>query len=103
VPEVRPPAPLAEALRALPDGAALVALHGEAAAPLAALPLLGAPALALVVGPEGGLTDEERAALRAAGALEGRLGPRTLRAETAAIAGLAVLQAIAGDLAAGGG
>ena len=54
--------------------------------------------MALVVGPEGGLTEAELAACEAAGAVRGALGPRTLRAETAAIAGVAVLQAVAGDL-----
>jgi 16S rRNA (uracil1498-N3)-methyltransferase len=51
-----------------------------------------------VVGPEGGLTPEELQACRAAGALHATLGPRTLRAETAAIAVVALLQALVGDL-----
>lgn len=45
----------------------------------------------LLVGPEGGLTAQEVAACRAAGLVEASLGPRTLRFETAAIAGLALL------------
>jgi 16S rRNA (uracil1498-N3)-methyltransferase len=64
---------------------------------LSGLGLEPAPGVALVVGPEGGLTDRELAACQGAGALLGSLGPRTLRAETAAIAGVAVLQAVAGD------
>ena len=55
--------------------------------------------MALVVGPEGGLTDRELEACHQAGALRAWLGPRTLRAETAAIAAVAMLQAVAGDAA----
>ncbi len=99
VPEVSPPVTLAAALAAVPPGFRLLVLHGEGGTPLAALPLLGAPGLAAVVGPEGGLTPEELAACQAAGAARATLGPRTLRAETAAIAAVAVLQAVAGDLA----
>ena len=98
VPEVMAPVGLAEALVAVPAGHRLVVLHGLGGAPLSALGLDGAPGVALVVGPEGGLTTSELAACEAAGAVRGALGPRTLRAETAAIAGLAVLQAVAGDL-----
>jgi 16S rRNA (uracil1498-N3)-methyltransferase len=55
------------------------------------------PAL-LLTGPEGGFTDEERAAIRAAsGSIAISLGPRILRAETAALAALATYMALAGD------
>jgi len=98
VPEVAAPAPLEAALAAVPPGFRLVVLHGEGGAPLAALPLEGAPGLALVVGPEGGLTAEELRTCDAAGALRATLGPRTLRAETAAIVAVALAQAAVGDL-----
>jgi len=98
VPEVAAPASLAAALAAVPEGFRLLALHGEGGRPLAALGLEGAPGLAAVVGPEGGLTAEELAACRQAGALAASLGPRTLRAETAAIAVVALLQGLVGDL-----
>jgi 16S rRNA (uracil1498-N3)-methyltransferase len=50
------------------------------------------------VGPEGGLTAAELGALDRAGAARASLGPRTLRAETAAIAAVALLQARYGDM-----
>ena len=46
----------------------------------------------LLVGPEGGFTDEEREEIAAGGFRAVALGPRTLRAETAAVAALAVVQ-----------
>jgi 16S rRNA (uracil1498-N3)-methyltransferase len=98
VPVVEAPVALAAALAAVPAGHRLVVLHGPGGAPLGTLGLEEAPGVALVVGPEGGLTEGELKACEAAGARRGSLGPRTLRAETAAIAGLAVLQAVAGDL-----
>lgn len=53
---------------------------------------------ALLVGPEGGFTDEERAAIRACpAAVPVSLGPRILRAETAAIAATACWMALGGD------
>lgn len=52
----------------------------------------------LLIGPEGGLSNTERDAALAAGFRALRLGPRTLRTETAAIAALAALQLLAGDL-----
>ena len=53
---------------------------------------------ALLIGPEGGLDDAERAAIRAHPASVAiSLGPRILRGETAAIAGMAVWMAEAGD------
>jgi 16S rRNA (uracil1498-N3)-methyltransferase len=53
---------------------------------------------ALLVGPEGGLTDAERARAARAGYEACSLGRRVLRTETAALAALAVLQAVHGDL-----
>lgn len=52
---------------------------------------------AILIGPEGGFTDEERAFVRGTGAAAISLGPRILRAETAALAALAAFMAIAGD------
>ncbi len=52
----------------------------------------------ILTGPEGGFTDEERAAIRAAPETVAiSLGPRILRAETAALAALAAYMALAGD------
>lgn len=51
-----------------------------------------------VVGPEGGFTDQERSDLDAAGFAAMRLGGRVLRAETAALVGLTLLQYEYGDL-----
>jgi 16S rRNA (uracil1498-N3)-methyltransferase len=54
---------------------------------------VSADRVALLVGPEGGWTDEERAAFAAADWTPVSLGPSILRAETAAIAGLAIVSA----------
>lgn len=52
----------------------------------------------VLVGPEGGFAEEERQAIRAAGNVRAiSLGPRILRAETAALAALAAFMAVAGD------
>ena len=51
----------------------------------------------LLVGPEGGLSDDEIAMAFAAGAAAARLGGRVLRTETAGLAALAALQAVGGD------
>jgi 16S rRNA (uracil1498-N3)-methyltransferase len=56
-----------------------------------------APAL-ILIGPEGGFTGDERSLIRAApSAIPISLGPRILRAETAALAALAAFMAVAGD------
>jgi 16S rRNA (uracil1498-N3)-methyltransferase len=54
--------------------------------------------ITLLIGPEGGLTPDEKAAAIAGGFVEVQLGPRVLRTETAAIAALAALQHAFGDL-----
>ena len=52
---------------------------------------------AILVGPEGGFTEHEREMVRGAGASAISLGPRILRAETAALAALSAYMALAGD------
>jgi len=52
----------------------------------------------LLIGPEGGLDDDEMLQAETAGYMPVRLGPRVLRTETAAVAALSVLQAMWGDL-----
>jgi 16S rRNA (uracil1498-N3)-methyltransferase len=66
--------------------------------PLAALQSLTGNRLALLVGPEGGFSDDERRMLRALPFVTPiPLGPRILRADTAAVAALALIQATIGD------
>ncbi|MER9389357.1 16S rRNA (uracil(1498)-N(3))-methyltransferase [Mesorhizobium sp. M0435] len=66
--------------------------------PLPALQAVRENKLALLVGPEGGFSDEERGMLRALPFVTAiPLGPRILRADTAAVAALALIQATIGD------
>lgn len=89
LPEIVPPVPLAAALeeirregiRAFFGAVRSGERGGESAAKLA-----------WIVGPEGGFTDEEEAAMRAARVRGLNLGPYVLRLETAAVCGLAVLR-----------
>jgi 16S rRNA (uracil1498-N3)-methyltransferase len=53
--------------------------------------------ISLLIGPEGGFSDDELALAQQHGFRSCRLGPRVLRAETAPLAALAALQAVAGD------
>jgi 16S rRNA (uracil1498-N3)-methyltransferase len=52
----------------------------------------------LLIGPEGGLDDDELTNAQKAGFMPVRLGPRVLRTETAGVVALTVLQALWGDL-----
>ena len=54
--------------------------------------------IALVVGPEGGMSPEEVHAMEAVGARQVTLGPRILRTETAGIAATAALLALYGEM-----
>jgi len=54
--------------------------------------------ITLLIGPEGGLAPHEQAAALKAGFTPIRLGPRTLRTETAPLAAIAALQTLWGDL-----
>jgi 16S rRNA (uracil1498-N3)-methyltransferase len=92
LPEIEAPIDLADVLRGH-RGYAL----DEAEAPpiLSAFPTTRQPGdrVALLVGPEGGWTEREREAIRAAGWTAVSLGPEILRAETAAIGALAIVNA----------
>jgi 16S rRNA (uracil1498-N3)-methyltransferase len=102
VPDLAEPRPLAEAARALPPGdLALIPWEREHATALrAALATLGAApaAIHLFIGPEGGFAAGEVALARECGARPVSLGPRVLRAETAAIAAVTLALAACGDL-----
>jgi len=71
----------------------------DAANPAAALAKASAPnGLAVLIGPEGGFAADERAALLSVpNGARLSLGPRILRADTAAVAALAVVQTVLGD------
>ncbi|MGV0745751.1 16S rRNA (uracil(1498)-N(3))-methyltransferase [Mycolicibacterium sp. XJ870] len=75
-------------------GAVVLALYESATAPITELPLAQADSLMLIVGPEGGISDDEIAALTAAGARPVRLGPSVLRTSTAAAVALGAIGAL---------
>lgn len=81
------------------DRRLILADEGEASSsPIEALAALMGEKVGILIGPEGGFADEERARLRALPfVVPISLGPRILRADTAAVAALAVIQAIIGD------
>ncbi|MFU8896551.1 MAG: 16S rRNA (uracil(1498)-N(3))-methyltransferase [Gammaproteobacteria bacterium] len=96
LPDILPPLPVVAALTTHRGGTGVL-LDPEAAGGPEILPRPEGP-LCLLVGPEGGLDERERAAAHAAGYLGIRLGPRILRTETAALTGVTLLQARFGDL-----
>jgi len=91
VPEVTDPMTTREVCGMLADVDLAVVLHEQARRPLSGLQIPREGAIAVVVGPEGGLTDGEVVAFRAAGAEAVRLGPEVLRTSTAGAATLAAL------------
>jgi 16S rRNA (uracil1498-N3)-methyltransferase len=104
VPEVRPPVDLARLLAGWPQGRHLLMCDETGGGPPIAEALTGLNAAAraapwaIVIGPEGGFAAEELAALRRIrDVMAVGLGPRILRADTAALAALACWQALVGD------
>ncbi|MCG8506381.1 MAG: 16S rRNA (uracil(1498)-N(3))-methyltransferase [Sphingomonadales bacterium] len=100
VPEIRAPQKLAALLADWPEDRALIFCDetAEGTDPLGALAGVAPGPAALLIGPEGGFSDAERVAIRAlpqATAIS--LGPRLLRADTAAVAALTLWQAARGD------
>jgi 16S rRNA (uracil1498-N3)-methyltransferase len=100
LPEIRSLTPLDEVLRAL-EPERLLIFCDEAAQggdPLAALRAAQRGPLAVLIGPEGGFAEEERARLLIQpSVVRLSLGPRIVRADTAAVAALALVQACLGD------
>jgi 16S rRNA (uracil1498-N3)-methyltransferase len=115
IPEIGEPTTLARALAARKPDRLLVfcdedadvkdpvrALADVRQGPAATLPLTvsadGPQPLALLIGPEGGFAEDERAALlKLTNIVRLSLGPRILRADTAAVAALALVQGVLGD------
>lgn len=100
LPGIAEPVPFARAI-AEHDPDRVLVFCDEAADvkdPTAALAGRGGKPLAVLIGPEGGFAEDERAALIALpNVVQLSLGPRILRADTAAVAALAVVQAAIGD------
>jgi 16S rRNA (uracil1498-N3)-methyltransferase len=100
IPELRAPEKLERLLEAWPAERALIVCdESGAGAPISEVAVRVPPrAAALLIGPEGGFDQRELDALGKLPFVSGvGLGPRVLRAETAALAAVAVFQAIAGD------
>lgn len=96
LPELVEPQPLARFLDRRDTGRTLYFADEGGGEPAAAA--FKAGSATILTGPEGGFTDEERAAIRAVpNAVPVSLGPRILRAETAALAALASYMTVAGD------
>jgi 16S rRNA (uracil1498-N3)-methyltransferase len=94
LPEIVQPVSLAQLLKE--EGRTLYFADEQGGEPVASAFRPGAATI--LTGPEGGFTDEERAKIRAVkDAMPISLGPRILRAETAALASLAAYMALAGD------
>jgi 16S rRNA (uracil1498-N3)-methyltransferase len=100
VPQTAEPKKLADVLGAWPPDRRLV-FCDEAAAqknPIETLQALPRGPLAVLIGPEGGFSDTERAMILAMpAAVPLSLGPRIMRADTAAVAALAVVNGVLGD------
>lgn len=99
-PEVAEPVKLNDLLDRWPSERRIIYCdEGDAGQnPLPLLRSIKETKLALLVGPEGGFSEDERARLRSLDFVTAiPLGPRILRADTAAVAAMAVIQAAIGD------
>ncbi|MCP8686222.1 16S rRNA (uracil(1498)-N(3))-methyltransferase [Marinobacterium sedimentorum] len=98
LPQLDAPEPLEHWVGSVEADLKLV-LHHHSARPLGDLPRPSS--IALLIGPEGGLTEAEVQLAIAAGFQPVALGPRVLRTETAPVVAQAILQSYWGDLSAG--
>ncbi|HYP09435.1 MAG TPA: RsmE family RNA methyltransferase [Bryobacteraceae bacterium] len=93
-PELLPPVRLHEAVAWQPDSCRLFLDEERTGLPLLDAIPQPAKAVSLMIGPEGGWTEQERAMAREAGWTSVSMGTHILRAETAGIAALAVVDAV---------
>jgi 16S rRNA (uracil1498-N3)-methyltransferase len=85
----------AELVQRVDDSAAMaLVLHESATVRLTEVPVAQANSIMLIIGPEGGIADDEIAALTNAGATAVQLGPSVLRTSTAAAVALGALGAL---------
>jgi 16S rRNA (uracil1498-N3)-methyltransferase len=96
VPEVTAPVGLGEVAVRVSRAARAFILDPQAPEQLSETPLPGSGEMLVVVGPEGGITPAEAAALTEAGATPARLGPTVLRTSSAGMAAAAILLSRAG-------
>ncbi|MFI5610431.1 16S rRNA (uracil(1498)-N(3))-methyltransferase [Amycolatopsis sp. NPDC051903] len=94
VPDVTEPVSTRELAQLAATMSRTLVLESGVTSRLTDVPLPDTGDILLVVGPEGGVTDEELATLEAAGALAVRLGPTVLRTSTAAAVALGALGAL---------
>jgi 16S rRNA (uracil1498-N3)-methyltransferase len=92
-PEVADMVSTSDVVGLLRDASVPVVLHEAASGPLADLPVPGRGEIVIVVGPEGGISDEEIAAFAEVGAEPVRMGTSVLRTSTAGVAATAALLA----------
>ena len=100
VPEVLEPVRLDRLLEDWPQERTIIHCDesAEVANPVEALREVPEGPLAVLIGPEGGFSDRERKLLRGLPFVRRiSLGPRIMRADTAAVAALAIVQAVLGD------
>ncbi|MBP1850499.1 16S rRNA (uracil(1498)-N(3))-methyltransferase [Rhizobium halophytocola] len=100
IPDVKPPVKLKDLLESWSPERHIIYCDEDSDTqnPVPKLLAIGESRLAVLVGPEGGFSDDERNMLRALPYVTAiPLGPRILRADTAAVAALAVVQATIGD------
>ncbi len=100
IPEVLPARHLLDSTAVLAEHAPSLLLDPAGGHPLPSIQLSASAPVALLVGPEGGFSDAELHWAREQGCTPILLGPRVLRTETAAVAALAAMQSLWGDLGA---
>ncbi|MFA5515912.1 MAG: 16S rRNA (uracil(1498)-N(3))-methyltransferase [Desulfuromonadales bacterium] len=98
LPHLAPPQPLATALSACRQELRLFFWEEESRPLTAILPRARPVDAAVLIGPEGGFSADEAAAVQAAGFLPVHFGPRILRSETAGFAVNSILQFLYGNL-----